>query len=68
MRHKNRMKGIFDKVYGPNDDYEERLARDFRKVANGTRAVARLMILGSLIFIVACSLILAACIKYLFVE
>lgn len=68
MRHKNRMKGIFDKVYKPNEDYEDRLARDLRKVAKGTRIATRLIILGSLIFIGACSVVLAACIKYLLAE
>ena len=60
------MKGIFDQVYKPNEDYGERLSRELHQVARGTQIAARLMILGATLFIGACSLVLSACIKYLF--
>ena len=66
MRYNNRMQGIFDKMYKPNEDYEERLAEGLRQVARGTQIAARLIILGSILFIGACSLVISACIKYLF--
>ena len=66
MRYNNRMKGIFDKMYKPNEDYEERLTEGLRQVARGTQIAARLIILGSILFIGACSLVISACIKYLF--
>ena len=66
MRYNNRMKGIFDKMYKPNEDYEERLTEGLRQVARGTQIAARLIILGAILFICACSLVISACIKYLF--
>ena len=66
MRYNNRMQGIFDKMYKPNEDYEERLTEGLRQVARGTQIAARLIILGSILFIGACSLVISACIKYLF--
>ena len=60
------MQGIFDKMYKPNEDYEERLTEGLRQVARGTQIAARLIILGAILFIGACSLVISACIKYLF--
>ena len=66
MRYNNRMKGIFDKVYKPDEDYGERLSRELHQLARGTRIATRFIILGSVLFVGACSLVLSACIKYLF--
>ena len=66
MRYNNRMKGIFDKMYKPDEDYGERLTRELHQVAKGTQLAARLIILGAVLFIGVCSLVISACIKYLF--
>ena len=66
MRHNNRMKGIFDKMYKPDEDYGERLARELHKTAKGTQVALRLFILSGLLSVVSFLLILSACIKFLF--
>ena len=66
MRHNNRMKDIFDKMYEPDKDYGERLAREMHKTAKITQVVIRLFILSGLLFLASCILVLSACIKYLF--
>ena len=66
MRYKNRMKGIFDKMYKPDEDYGDRLTRELHKTAKGTQVAVRLFILSGLLFLGSCLLILSACIKYLF--
>jgi len=60
------MKDIFDKMYNPDEDYGERLAIELRKVAKAARIATRLFILGVLLLITSYSLIVSACIKYLF--
>ena len=66
MRHNNRMKNIFDKMYKPDEDYGERLARELHKTAKGTQIAVRLFILSGVLFLGSCLLVLSACIKYLF--
>ena len=73
MRNKNRMKGIFDNMYKPDEDYEERLMKElqeciptFRAIAKGTQIAARLAITTFILSICAVTLIISSCIKYLF--
>ena len=73
MRNKNRMKGIFDNMYKPDEDYEERLMKElqeciptFRAIAKGTKIAARLAITTFILSICAVTLIISSCIKYLF--
>ena len=73
MRHNNRMKDVFDKMYKPDEDYGERLAKElqdciptFRAVAKGTQVAARLAITLFMLSICAVTLIISSCIKYLF--
>jgi len=66
MRYNNRMKGIFDKMYKPNEDYGERLTRELHTAAKGTKIAVRLFILSGVLFLGSCLLVLSACIKYLF--
>ena len=78
MRYKNRMKEVFDKMEEPNDKYAERFAEELRrefmgyqataqnKVASTMQIAMRFVILSSLAFFCACSLVISACIKYLF--
>lgn len=78
MKYKNRMKDIFDMMEEPDENYAERFAEELRqeflgykataqnKIATGMQIAARLFITGTLLFISACALIVASCIKFLF--
>ena len=78
MRYKNRIKEVFDKMEEPNDKYAERFAEELRREFMGHQATAqnkvattmqiamRFVILSALAFFCACSLVISACIKYLF--
>ena len=78
MRYKNRIKEVFDKMEEPNDKYAERFAEELRrgfmgyqataqnKVATTMQIAMRFIILSALAFFCACSLVISACIKYLF--
>ena len=78
MRYKNRIKEVFDKMEEPNDKYAERFAEELRrefigyqataqnKVATTMQIAMRFVILSALAFFCACSLVISACIKYLF--
>tara|TARA_B100000287_G_scaffold124041_1_gene116004 strand:- start:174 stop:398 length:225 start_codon:yes stop_codon:yes gene_type:complete len=72
------MKEVFDKMEEPNDKYAERFAEELRREFMGYQATAqnkvattmqiamRFVILSALAFFCACSLVISACIKYLF--
>ena len=72
------MKEVFDKMEEPNDKYAERFAEELRrefigyqataqnKVATTMQIAMRFVILSALAFFCACSLVISACIKYLF--
>jgi len=66
MRHNNRMKDVFDKMYKPNQDCGEGLAKELHRTVKGTQVAVRLFILSGVMFIGSCLLVLSACIKYLF--
>ena len=78
MRYKNRMKEVFDKMEEPDDKYAERFAEELRrefigyqataqnKVASTVQIAMRFVVLSALAFFCACSLVISACIKYLF--
>tara|TARA_E500000331_G_C16808745_1_gene519838 strand:- start:360 stop:566 length:207 start_codon:yes stop_codon:yes gene_type:complete len=62
----NRMQDIFDKIYESNEDYSDRFAKEIQSLAKITKTVARLVVISSIMFIGACTLVLSSCIKYLF--
>ena len=78
MRYKNRMKEVFDKMEEPDDKYAERFAEELRRellgyqattqnqVASTMQIAIRFVIVSAFAFFCACSLVISACIKYLF--
>ena len=72
------MKEVFDKMEEPDDKYAERFAEELRRELLGYQATAqnevastmqiaiRFIILSTLAFFCACSLVISACIKFLF--
>ena len=72
------MKEVFDKMEEPNDKYAERFAEELRREFIGYQATAqnklastmqiamRFVILSAFTFFCACSIVISACIKYLF--